>query len=57
MRFDTEDHLDKIFKQTNIKVQIINTQEETLKKLKGITDPERNVKQSGNYILMFLKGK
>jgi GMP synthase (glutamine-hydrolysing) len=54
MRFDTNDHLDKIFKHTKIKVQIINAQEETLKRLKGITDPEKKRKTIGKlYIDIF----
>jgi GMP synthase (glutamine-hydrolysing) len=54
MRFDTEDHLAKIFEHTKIKVQIINAEEETLKKLKGITDPEEKRKTIGKlYIDIF----
>jgi GMP synthase (glutamine-hydrolysing) len=54
MRFDTNDHLAKIFEHTKIKVQIINAQEETLKKLKGITDPEEKRKIIGKlYIDIF----
>ncbi len=54
MRYDTNDHLAKIFEHTKIKVQIINAQEETLKKLKGITDPEEKRKTIGKlYIDIF----
>jgi GMP synthase (glutamine-hydrolysing) len=54
MRFDTDEHLAKIFKHTQIKVQIINAQEETLKRLKGITDPEEKRKTIGKlYIDIF----
>lgn len=54
MRFDTNEHLDKIFEHTKIKVQIINAQKETLKKLKGITDPEKKRKTIGKlYIDIF----
>ncbi len=54
MRFDTEDHLAKIFEHTKIKIQIINVQEETLKRLKGITDPEEKRKTIGKlYIDIF----
>jgi len=54
MRFDTEDHLAKIFEHTKIKIQIIKAQEETLKRLKGITDPEEKRKTIGKlYIDIF----
>jgi len=56
MRFDTNDHLAKIFEHTGINVQIINVQQETLKKLKGVTDPERKRKIIGKmYIDIFEK--
>ena len=54
MRFDTTAHLDRIFEQTKIKVKIINAQDETLKRLKGITDPEEKRKTIGKlYIDIF----
>jgi GMP synthase (glutamine-hydrolysing) len=54
MRVDTNEHLDKIFKHTGIRVQIINAEEETLKRLKGITDPEEKRKTIGKlYIDIF----
>lgn len=54
MRFDTKDHLAKIFEHTKIKVRIINAQEETLKRLKGVTDPEEKRKTIGKlYIDIF----
>jgi GMP synthase (glutamine-hydrolysing) len=54
MRYDTKDHLAKIFEHTKIKVQIINAREETLKRLKGITDPEEKRKTIGKlYIDIF----
>jgi GMP synthase (glutamine-hydrolysing) len=54
MRFDTNEHLEKIFKQTGIKVRIINAQKEMLRKLKGVTDPEKKRKIIGKlYIDIF----
>jgi GMP synthase (glutamine-hydrolysing) len=56
MRFDTNEHLLKIFEHTGIKVQVINAQKEMLQKLKGITDPEKKRKIIGKmYIDIFEK--
>ena len=54
MRYDTNDHLAKIFVHTKINIRIINAQRETLQKLKGITDPEKKRKIIGKiYINIF----
>jgi GMP synthase (glutamine-hydrolysing) len=56
MRFDTNEHLLKIFAHTGIKVRVINAERETLQKLKGITDPEKKRKIIGKmYIDIFEK--
>jgi GMP synthase (glutamine-hydrolysing) len=57
MRVDTNEHLDKIFKHTKIKVQIVNAQEETLKRLKGITDPEEKRKTIGKLYIDIFEGE
>jgi len=54
MREGTKDHVKKIFAHIGIKVDIINAQEETLRKLKGVIDPEKKRKIIGNlYIELF----
>ncbi len=54
MRDGTIDHVKKIFKFIGIKPDIIDARRETLKKLKGITNPEKKRKIIGNlYIKLF----
>jgi GMP synthase (glutamine-hydrolysing) len=56
MRFDTNEHLKKIFDHTKIQIKKINTKKETLKKLKGVIDSEKKRKIIGNlYIKAFEK--
>ena len=57
MRYDTKDHLAKIFEYTKIKVQVINAQDETLKRLKGITDPEEKRKTIGKLYIDIFEGE
>ncbi|MBI2031571.1 MAG: glutamine-hydrolyzing GMP synthase [Candidatus Levybacteria bacterium] len=54
MRDGTREHLKKIFAHINIKLRIINAQKETLKKLKGVSDPEKKRVLIGkSYIKIF----
>jgi len=56
MRDGTREHVEKIFKNHHIKPILINVKKEMLKKLKGITDPEKKRKIIGNfYIEIFEK--
>lgn len=56
MRDDARTHVKEIFSQLKIKPIVINSQKETLKKLKGITDSERKRKIIGKlYIDIFEK--
>jgi len=56
MREKTQENVGKIFKYIGTRVIIINSKKETLKKLKGIIDPEKKRKIIGNlYIKLFEK--
>ncbi len=54
MRPGTVTHIRKAFRHIGIKPYIVKAEEETLKKLKGVTDPEKKRKIIGNlYIRLF----
>lgn len=56
MREGTREHLKKIFSHINIKLRIINSEKETLKRLKGVSDPEKKRLMIGkSYIEIFEK--
>ncbi len=56
MRDGTREHVEKIFKHIGIKADVVDAKEETLKKLKGIVDPETKRKIIGKlYIDIFEK--
>ncbi len=56
MREDTAEYVEKIFKKFGIKPIIVRCQKEMLKRLKGITDPEKKRTIIGNfYIEIFEK--
>ena len=51
MREGTAEHVEKIFKKFGIKPIIVRCQEEMLKRLKGITDPEKKRTIIGNFYI------
>lgn len=51
MRAGTTEHVQKIFKSLGIKPIIINVEEEMLKRLKGVTDPEEKRKIIGLFYI------
>jgi len=56
MREGTETHLNKIFKHIGIKLTVLKVEKEMLKRLNGISDPEKKRKIIGNfYIELFEK--
>ncbi len=56
MREGTEVHLNKIFKHIGIKLTVLKAEKEMLKRLVGISDPEKKRKIIGNfYIELFEK--
>ena len=56
MRDGTREHVEKIFKHIGVNVDIVDAKKETLKKLKGVIDPEEKRKIIGNlYISLFEK--
>ena len=56
MRKGTEAHLNKIFKHIGIKLTVLKVEKEMLKRLNGISDPEKKRKIIGNfYIELFEK--
>lgn len=57
MRDGTREHVQKIFKHIGIRVDIMDSQEDMLSRLKGITDPEEKRKIIGaHFIEIFEKG-
>lgn len=56
MREGTTDHVKSIFKHLGVPVTIVAVEQEMLKRLKGVTDPEKKRKLIGNfYIELFEK--
>ena len=56
MRFDSEEHIKKIFSHLNARPVIVKAKTEMLKRLKGLTDPEDKRKTIGKfYIEVFEK--
>lgn len=54
MRDGTREYVEKIFKHIGIKADIVDAKKETLRKLKGVVDPEKKRKIIGNlYIELF----
>lgn len=51
MREGTASHVKKIFKQFGIEPIIVHCEEEMIKKLKGVTDPEEKRKIIGNFYI------
>ncbi len=51
MRFDTKEHLEKIFSKLGIEPIICEVKEEMLKKLKGVNDPEEKRRIIGNFYI------
>ncbi|OGH22778.1 MAG: hypothetical protein A3F31_00685 [Candidatus Levybacteria bacterium RIFCSPHIGHO2_12_FULL_38_12] len=51
MRKGTEEHVKKIFKSVGIVPRIVNVEEEMLKRLKGVSDPEKKRRIIGNFYI------
>lgn len=57
MRDGTREHVEKIFQHIGVKVDIVDAKKETLKRLKGITDPERKRKTIGKLYIDIFEGE
>ncbi|MDO8461104.1 MAG: glutamine-hydrolyzing GMP synthase, partial [bacterium] len=57
MREGTRQHVEKIFSKHHVKPIVVDAIGETLKRLKGITDPERKRKIIGNFYIEIFEQK
>ncbi|MDO8639515.1 MAG: glutamine-hydrolyzing GMP synthase, partial [bacterium] len=57
MREGTRQHVEKIFSKHHVKPIVVDAVGETLKRLKGITDPERKRKIIGNFYIEIFEQK